>query len=107
MINVTEKAISKVNELLTQEKKQGHHLRVFVEGGGCSGFQYGLSFVDKQEADDNIIECKGFNLLIDPMSAMYLSGAEIDFIDGLHGSGFKISNPNAVSTCGCGHSFKG
>ncbi len=106
MLTVTEKAISKVNELLSQEKKEAGLLRVFVEGGGCSGFQYGLTFADKQEDDDNVVECNGFKVVVDPTSAMYLEGAEIDFIDGLHGSGFKISNPNAQSTCGCGHSFK-
>lgn len=106
MLNVTEKAITKVNELLEQEKKQNRFLRVFVEGGGCSGFQYGLTFAEKQEEDDEVVDCNGFKVVVDPTSAMYLAGAEVDFIDGLHGSGFKISNPNAQSTCGCGHSFK-
>jgi iron-sulfur cluster assembly protein len=106
MLTVTEKAASKVTELLDQEKKQGQYLRVFVEGGGCSGFQYGLTFVDKQDTDDNVVEFNGFKVLVDPTSAMYLAGAEVDFIDGLNGSGFKISNPNAQSSCGCGHSFK-
>jgi len=106
MVNVTESAVTKVNELLEQEKKQGQFLRVFVEGGGCSGFQYGLSFVDELDPEDNVVECRGFKVLIDPTSAMYLAGAEVDFVDGLHGSGFKISNPNAQSSCGCGHSFK-
>ena len=106
MVNVTEKAVSKVNEILEQEKKRGHHLRVFVEGGGCSGFQYGLTFVDTQDPEDNVTECSGFKVLVDPTSSMYLTGAEVDFIDGLNGAGFKISNPNAQSSCGCGHSFK-
>lgn len=105
-MTVTDKAAEKVNELLEQEKREAHFLRVFVEGGGCSGFQYGLTFADKQEEDDNVVECNGFKVLIDPTSAMYLTGVEIDYVDGLHGSGFKITNPSAVSTCGCGHSFK-
>jgi len=106
MVTVTDKAASKVKELLEKENKQGHHLRVFVEGGGCSGFQYGLTFVDKEEEGDSVVECDGFKVLVDASSALYLAGAEIDFTDGLAGSGFKVNNPNATASCGCGHSFK-
>lgn len=80
------------------------HLRVFVETGGCSGFQYGMSF-DEQKTDDAHYESEGVAIIIDPASLAYLNGSNIDFDDGLHGKGFEIKNPNAQSTCGCGKSF--
>lgn len=80
------------------------HLRVFVEPGGCSGFEYGMSF-DLPKQDDTRVEEKGVTVLIDPASATYLKGCEIKFDDGLHGKGFEIINPNAANTCGCGRSF--
>jgi iron-sulfur cluster assembly accessory protein len=107
MINVTPAAAEKITELLTEENKPGAGLRVFVQGGGCSGFQYGL-MIDEGEGDastDAVIESHGVRLLIDPISARYLSGAEVDFIDNITGGGFTINNPNAKSTCGCGSSF--
>ena len=107
MINVTETAASKINELLTEESKEGAGLRVFVQGGGCSGFQYGL-MIDEGEGDastDAVIETHGVKLLVDPISARYLKGAEVDFVDNITGGGFTIKNPNAKSTCGCGSSF--
>ena len=79
-------------------------LRIFVENGGCSGFQYGMSF-DQPKADDQEITSEGVPVLIDPTSAVYLAGCSVDFDDGLHGKGFEIRNPNAQSTCGCGKSF--
>lgn len=79
-------------------------LRVFVESGGCSGFQYGMSF-DQPKPDDNQLESEGIQMLVDPASLAYLDGSAIDFDDGLHGKGFEIKNPNATSTCGCGKSF--
>jgi iron-sulfur cluster assembly protein/iron-sulfur cluster insertion protein len=79
-------------------------LRVFVESGGCSGFQYGMSF-DEPKPDDQELESEGVPMLLDPASLAYLSGCTIDFDDGLHGKGFEINNPNAASTCGCGKSF--
>jgi len=79
-------------------------LRVFVESGGCSGFQYGMSF-DDAKADDAVLESEGVAILMDPASLAYLNGSQIDFDDGLHGKGFEIKNPNAQSTCGCGKSF--
>lgn len=81
-------------------------LRVFVSGGGCSGLQYGMAFETAGEADDIVFESAGVRVLVDPVSIMYLQGATIDFADSLMGGGFKIENPNAVSSCGCGHSFK-
>jgi iron-sulfur cluster insertion protein len=107
MINVTPAAATKIHELLTEENKIEAGLRVFVQGGGCSGFQYGL-MIDEGEGDastDSVIECNGVKLLVDPISARYLSGAEVDFVDNITGGGFTIKNPNAKSTCGCGSSF--
>ena len=107
MINVSPTAASKINELLTEEGKAGSGLRVFVQGGGCSGFQYGL-MIEEGEAKtdaDQTIESNGVRLFIDPISVRYLKGAEVDFVDSLAGGGFTIRNPNAKSTCGCGSSF--
>jgi iron-sulfur cluster assembly accessory protein len=107
MITVTTTAASKINELLTEENKGTAALRVFVQGGGCSGFQYGL-MIDEGEGEantDTVIESNGVRLLVDPISARYLRGAEVDFVDNLTGGGFTIKNPNAKSTCGCGSSF--
>ena len=107
MINVTEAAASKITELLTEENKLDAGLRVFVQGGGCSGFQYGL-MIDEGEGDtaaDKVFEVQGVKLLVDPMSVQYLTGAEIDYREGLDGAQFVIRNPNASTTCGCGSSF--
>ena len=107
MINVTVAAASKISELLVEENKPDAGLRVFVQGGGCSGFQYGL-MIDEGEGDastDSVIEVNGVKLMVDPISARYLSGAEVDFVDNITGGGFTIKNPNAKSTCGCGSSF--
>ena len=107
MINVTASAASKISELLAEENKTEAGLRVFVQGGGCSGFQYGL-MIDEGEGDattDAVIESNGVKLLVDPISARYLRGAEVDFVDNNMGGGFTIKNPNAKSTCGCGSSF--
>ena len=107
MINVSETAAAKISELLVEENKSGSGLRVFVQGGGCSGFQYGL-MIDEGEGDattDTVIESHGVRLLVDPISARYLTGAEVDFVDNITGGGFTIKNPNATSTCGCGSSF--
>ena len=103
MINMTPKAIEKVKHFLQDEENKGKALRVYVEGGGCAGFQYGLAFDDKKEADA-VIGQDGFEVVIDPMSGMYLEGANVDFVEGLYGTGFKIENPNAKGGCGCGHS---
>lgn len=107
MINVTETAASRISELLVEEGRLGAGLRVFVQGGGCSGFQYGL-MIDEGEGDvesDQVFEVNGVKLLVDPISLRYLSGAEVDFVDNNMGGGFTIKNPNAKSTCGCGSSF--
>lgn len=101
----TDSAANKVKELIEEEGNPGLKLRVFVTGGGCSGFQYGFTFDEDVAEDDTTMEKNGVTLLIDPMSYQYLVGAEIDYSEGLEGSQFVIRNPNATSTCGCGSSF--
>lgn len=101
----TESAANKVKELIEEEGNADLKLRVFVTGGGCSGFQYGFTFDEEVAEDDTTMEKNGVKLLIDPMSYQYLVGAEIDYTEGLEGSQFVIRNPNATSTCGCGSSF--
>jgi iron-sulfur cluster assembly accessory protein len=106
MINVSEVAAGKISELLAEENRVGSGLRVFVQGGGCSGFQYGLMIEENgQGAGDQVYESNGIKLYIDPISVRYLNGAEVDFVDTVTGGGFTIKNPNATSTCGCGQSF--
>lgn len=101
----SDRAVSKVRELIEEEDNVALKLRVFVTGGGCSGFQYGFSFDDNQDEDDTAIEKGGAILLVDPMSYQYLVGATIEYQEGLQGSQFVVQNPNASSTCGCGSSF--
>ncbi len=106
MINVTEMAAEKITELLAEENKIGAGLRVFVQGGGCSGFQYGMMIEENgQGASDQVFESHGVKLFVDPISIQYLKNAEVDFVDTITGGGFTIKNPNAKSTCGCGSSF--
>ncbi len=107
MITVTDGAASKVVALMAEENKTSGGLRVFVQGGGCSGFQYGL-MIEEGEGDtsaDRVFESNGVRLYVDPISLRYLGGAQVDFVDNLTGGGFTIRNPNAKSTCGCGSSF--
>lgn len=104
-IRFTDSAASKVSELLAEEDNQDLKLRVYVTGGGCSGFQYGFTFDEDVNDDDTRIEKNGVTVLIDAMSVQYLGGAEIDYTEGLSGSQFVIRNPNASTTCGCGSSF--
>ena len=101
----TEAAALKVKELIDEEGNPGLMLRVFVSGGGCSGFQYGFTFDETVNDGDTEVLKEGVKLLIDPMSFQYLTGAEIDYTEGLEGSQFVIRNPNATTTCGCGSSF--
>ncbi|HET7307251.1 MAG TPA: iron-sulfur cluster insertion protein ErpA [Gammaproteobacteria bacterium] len=101
----TEAAARKVKSLIDEEENPGLKLRVYVTGGGCSGFQYGFTFDEKVEDGDTAVENCGVTLLVDPMSYQYLSGAEIDYTEGLQGEQFVIRNPNAQTTCGCGSSF--
>jgi iron-sulfur cluster assembly accessory protein len=105
-ITVTEAAATKIRELLTDEGKAESGLRVFVQGGGCSGFQYGLMIEEGGAGvGDQAFESNGVRLFVDPVSISYLKGAEVDFVDTITGGGFTIKNPNATSTCGCGQSF--
>jgi iron-sulfur cluster insertion protein len=101
----TDNAANKVKELIDEEGNVALKLRVFVSGGGCSGFQYGFTFDEDVNEDDTQLQKNGVTLLIDSMSYQYLAGAEIDYTDGLEGSQFVIRNPNATTTCGCGSSF--
>ncbi|QPC81225.1 iron-sulfur cluster insertion protein ErpA [Phototrophicus methaneseepsis] len=103
---VTPAAVGVIKNLLEQRNIPDHALRVFVTGGGCSGLQYGMSFEAEAQDYDAVVEKDGVRLLVDPTSLVYLKGATIDFVDSLIGGGFRIDNPNAVSQCGCGHSFK-
>lgn len=104
-VTVSERAALRISEILRQEPA-GTMLRVSVEGGGCSGFQYGLGFDRGAQEGDHEFECEGVKVVVDPFSAPYLSGATVDYLETIQESGFKIDNPNAVSSCGCGHSFQ-
>ena len=105
IVTLTPVALDKVRGILAQEEAAELGLRVFVRGGGCSGLSYGMA-LDERTEDDLVADYNGVTVLVDPMSAMYVTGAEIDYQDSLMGGGFTVNNPNAVSTCGCGHSFQ-
>ncbi len=105
MITITERAASKVMEIAKEEELLGQGLRLRVLGGGCAGFQYDLYFEDKPTDMDEEFEDRGIKLYVDPLSYQYLDGTEIDYVESLHGAGFKFGNPNVKSTCGCGSSF--
>ena len=105
IITMTTSAADKVRELLTQENDPSLALRIFVAGGGCSGLQYGMT-LDEEQDGDTVIPQEGFRVLVDEMSVGYISGSEVDYVDSLMGAGFTVNNPNAVSSCGCGHSFR-
>jgi iron-sulfur cluster assembly accessory protein len=103
---MTETAIKKVQHFLAQDESLGtKRLRVFVEPGGCSGFSYGMAFDDRRDGDEEVT-FDGFTVVIDANSLLYLKGVQIDYQEGIQGAGFNITNPNARSTCGCGHSFQ-
>ena len=104
-ISLTDAAAAKVNEIMTQQAPGASMLRMRIIGGGCSGFQYQLGLEEAPDTEDVVFVSNGVTMCIDPQSAVYLTGVEIDYINGLQQSGFKISNPNAQSTCGCGKSF--
>ena len=104
-MTLSDSAAIKIKDLIIDENIPGLMLRAYVQGGGCSGMQYGFTFEEKANEDDTRIEKEGIVLLVDSMSISYLNDAEIDYKDGLQGSGFQISNPNAKSSCGCGSSF--
>ena len=104
-ISLSARAVHKVRDLVEEEENDELKLRVFITGGGCSGFQYGFTFDELAAEDDTAIEKDGVTMLVDPMSFQYLAGSEVDYTEGLEGSRFIISNPNATATCGCGSSF--
>lgn len=105
MIDVKPSAIAKIKDLLAEENNPDLKLRIFVQGGGCSGFSYGFTFDEIVNEDDFDIEFDGMHLVVDSMSSQYLQGAEVDYTEDIMGSEFKIKNPNAQTTCGCGSSF--
>ncbi len=105
LVIFTDAAAVKVKALAEEEGNDNLKLRVYITGGGCSGFQYGFSFAEEVEEGDAVIENGGVTMVIDPMSMQYLNGAEVDYYEGLDGARFVIKNPNATTTCGCGSSF--
>lgn len=104
-ISLTERAVRKVRELLDEEQNSNLKLRVFITGGGCSGFQYGFSFDEDSAEDDTVLLSDGVTVLVDALSFPYLAGSQVDYNEGLEGSRFVVNNPNASTTCGCGASF--
>src|SRR3989440_13077744 len=106
VVTMTARATDKLKEVIAKQGRADLALRVYVTPGGCSGFSYGMTFAEGIEEGDAIIDNDGVKVVVDPMSAMYVKGSEIDFVDALMGGGFALRNPNAVSSCGCGQSFK-
>ena len=104
-LSLTDNAIEQIKRLLSQQKREGHGLRVAVADGGCSGYSYKLDFDKEQKTEDAVLERNGLKVFVDRASAPYLKGTVIDFVGGLYGGGFKFTNPNASGTCGCGTSF--
>lgn len=105
MLQITDKAVSKVKEILEQQEPKPQGLRISVVGGGCSGFQYSMAFENNQQMLDKTYEYDGLKIFVDQASMLYLDGAEVDYVETVEGSGFKFNNPNVQTTCGCGSSF--
>src|SRR5262245_40711439 len=105
MLKLTDRAVEKIKQLMARENKQGHGLRVAVQGGGCSGFQYGLSYEESRAEDDQVFDFDGLSVFVDPRSHPLLDAVTIDYVDGLTSAGFKIENARATGSCGCGASF--
>jgi len=105
MINISEKAVDKIRDILVSEEKNAGFIRIGIKGGGCSGFTYVLDIEENKSESDQVLDFSGVQVLIDNKSMIYLAGTELDFTDGLNGSGFVFNNPNAQRTCGCGNSF--
>jgi iron-sulfur cluster assembly protein len=105
MISITAEAVDQLKDFLNEQGTPSHALRVFVAPGGCSGLQYGMSIEEAADEGDTVVETHGVRLLVDEFSAMYINGAEIDYVNSLMGGGFTVRNPNAVASCACGHSF--
>ncbi len=104
-LKVSDNAVARIKELLEQKQQPELKFRVYIQGGGCSGFQYGFQFDDSQLEDDIVLHEGGIDVLVDPLSMQYLENAEVEFKDDIQGSRFLVSNPNASTTCGCGSSF--
>ena len=104
-VSLTQPAAEAVRDVITKKNLQGYALRLYISGGGCSGYQYGLALDNNILAEDSVIETDGIKLIVDEVSIKYLQGATVDYVEGLTNSGFKIINPNAVSSCSCGQSF--
>jgi len=104
-VGLSEKAVARVKALIEQQGNPNLKLRLTISGGGCSGFQYGFDFDEEQKDDDIVVERNGVTMLVDPMSLLYISGAEVDFVEDLVGASFQVKNPNATASCGCGSSF--
>ncbi len=105
-ISLTTAAADAVRDLLAKRDLEGYGLRVYIKGGGCSGYQYGMALDDNIRDEDLITECHGVKVIVDEVSIDYMRGATVDFVDDLMGSGFKVENPNAAASCGCGSSFR-
>ena len=105
MLSITEEAVAQLKSFLDEQGTPEHALRVFVAPGGCSGLQYGMTIEEAADEGDEVIETDGVRIIVDNFSAMYLGGATVDYVNSLMGGGFTIHNPNAVASCGCGHSF--
>ena len=104
MINITETAVNKFKDLMAKKNLTNHMLRLSLKGGGCSGFSYGIDFVDTSATTDKVWEVHGLKVVVDPKSYLYLSGTEVNYVDDIHESGFKFNNPNSKGSCGCGKS---
>lgn len=104
-VGLSEKAAARVKLLIEQQGNPNLKLRLTISGGGCSGFQYGFDFDEQQKEDDIVVERGGVTMLVDPMSLLYISGAEVDYVEDLVGASFQVKNPNATASCGCGSSF--
>ena len=105
-ITLTPAAADAVRDLMAKRELEGYGLRVYIQGGGCSGYQYGMALDDNFRDEDMVTDCHGVKVVVDEVSMNYMRGATVDFVDDLMGSGFKVENPNAVSSCGCGSSFR-
>ena len=104
-ITLTQAGAEAVRQIIDKKNLQGYSLRLFVSGGGCSGYQYGLALDNRERTEDTVFETDGIKLVVDEVSIKYLQGATVDYVEGMTSSGFKISNPNAISSCNCGQSF--
>ncbi|MCS7142717.1 MAG: iron-sulfur cluster insertion protein ErpA [Aigarchaeota archaeon] len=104
-LSLTERAVQKLKEMMREEGNEGLGLRIFISGGGCGGYKYGMALDDKVYEDDYVVQQDGVRVIVDQFSAKFMQGSQIDYLETLMGAGFVVKNPNVTSTCGCGHSF--